>query len=107
MPFGPHPSWVGCIMNIPSRLPARERYFCGRQGFITNIRWCLPACDRVIADYTPWRQLAPSTADVASRASCAWVWLGREMAKALIRECLKAVRGSFPGCCGRGRLAYR
>jgi hypothetical protein len=54
-----------------------------------------------------WRQLAPSTADVASRASCAWVWLGREMAKALIRECLKAVRGSFPGCCGRGRLAYR
>jgi hypothetical protein len=31
MPFGPHPSWVGCIMNTRSRLLSRERYFCGRQ----------------------------------------------------------------------------
>ena len=33
MPFGPHPSWVGCIMNTRSRLPSRDRIFADDNAF--------------------------------------------------------------------------
>jgi hypothetical protein len=32
MPFAPNQSLAGCIMNIPSRLPARDRVFADNRG---------------------------------------------------------------------------
>ncbi|MDB6104014.1 MAG: hypothetical protein JWO52_4013, partial [Gammaproteobacteria bacterium] len=45
MPFEPHQSLVGCIMNTRLRLLSRERYFCGRQRarFMSLLRETLAA----------------------------------------------------------------